>query len=159
MSWTKLTGHKCARTIYVPHAVDSFYSLTKAQTACLNLGARCYGVEWNEDGTFNSRNKFYLCANSYFLRQSPESIVYTPDRVPWGQAKSRQCSSTFSQQYPSLIQAQAACLHLGASCHGLSDSSCSGDSFTLCKTSNVAISTTGSCVYTPPKYKWTGLFG
>ena len=81
--------------------------------------------------------------------------------LSWSKKGSSFCYSDdqFATQYYSIASARAACVNLGASCYGLYDEKCDGTGvIKLCKSSRVAQSSEGSCVYASPNHKTTGLF-
>ena len=65
----------------------------------------------------------------------------------WTKISGQWCrrGATFSK----LALAQASCLQLGTSCHGVYDDRCDGRAFHLCRTSHSSTSNSEGCVYQP----------
>ena len=84
--------------------------------------------------------------------------------VTWTKAKGRYCkdySRAGSSTFRNLAQAQAACLKVGPTCHGVYDSGCDGrGNLYLCESSSFPISRQGSCVLQPTigSCGWMGSF-
>lgn len=145
--YTKASDFKCVD-------IGSYYdTLAAAEAACNQQGAsKCFGVS----DPLGSGVRYFLCTsdktqyseNACYYK-NPASKIYEPTFTK----EVKTTCSTFSTQYATLAEAEAACSEL-AGCYGVLDEKCASDSYLLCKASAVTSSSYSTpCVYTNPAPK------